>query len=75
VPSDRGGAVVTNVERRSAAALGGVLPRDVILAVNRQDVSSISQITREIQKVSSGEVIPILVWRNGQETFLLVTKP
>ena len=75
VPSDRGGAVVTNVERRSAAALGGVLPRDVILGVNRQDVSSISQITREIQKVPSGEVIPILVWRNGQETFLLVTKP
>ncbi len=75
VPSNRGGAVVTSVERRSAAAAGGILPRDVILAVNRQEVSSITQITREIQRVASGEVIPILVWRNGQEVFVLVTKP
>jgi serine protease Do len=75
VPSNRGGAVVTSVERRSAAAAGGILPRDVILAVNRQDVSSLSQITREIQRVASGEVIPLLVWRGGQEVFVMVTKP
>jgi serine protease Do len=75
VPSNRGGAVVTSVERRSAAALGGVARGDVILSVNRQDVSSISQITREIQRVPSGEVIPMLVWRGGQEVFVMVTKP
>jgi serine protease Do len=75
VPGNRGGAVVTNVERRSAAFNGNVVRGDVILEVNRQPVSSISQITSQIQRVPSGEVVFLLVWRNGQEVFLTITKP
>jgi len=75
VPDNRGAAVVMTVERRSAAFNGGVSRGDVILEVNRQPVSSISQITREIEKVPSGQVIFFLVWRGGQEVFLTVTKP
>ncbi len=75
VPGNRGGAVVTSVERRSAAFNAGVGRGDVILEVNREAVSSLNQITREIQRVPSGEVVFLLVWRNGQEVFLTVTKP
>jgi serine protease Do len=75
VPGNRGGGVVMSVERRGAAASGGVAPRDVILEVNRQEVSSVGQISREIQKVPSGGTVFLLVWRNGQEVFLTVTKP
>lgn len=75
VPAGRGGAVVRSVERRSPAADGNVQPGDVILEVNRQPVSSPSQVAREVQRVPSGSVVTLLVWRGGQEWFLTVTKP
>jgi len=75
VPAGRGGALVRSVERRSPAAEGNVQPGDVILEVNRQPVSSPAQVAREVQRVPSGGVVTLLVWRNGQEWFLTVTKP
>ncbi len=75
VPPGQGGAVVRSVERRSPAANGNVQPGDVILEVNRRPVSSPSQVAREVERVPSGGVVTLLVWRNGQEWFLTVTKP
>ena len=74
LPRGRGGAIVTRVERNSPAANGGVLPNDVILEVNRQPVTSVTQVTRELQKVGSGQTVFLLVWRDGQQVFLTLTK-
>jgi serine protease Do len=75
VPSGRGGAVVSGVERRSPAENAGVARGDVILKVNNQTVTSLSQVTRELQRAQSGEVVFLLVWRQGQEVFVTVSKP
>ena len=74
LPSNAGGALVTDVDRNSPAANGGVLPGDIILEVNRQKVANVSQITRELQKVPLGQPAFMLVWRDGNNVFVTMTK-
>ena len=73
LPSNTGGAIVTDVDRNSPADKGGVLPGDVILEVNRHKVANTSQATRELQNVQAGPVF-LLVWRDGSAAFLTLTK-
>ncbi len=73
-PDDLTGAVVTDVERRGAAARGGVQPGDVILEVNRQPVPSAREASSALQQVQPGQAAFLLVWRRGQEVFLTVPK-
>jgi serine protease Do len=73
-PNVSGGAIVTDVDRNSPAARGGVLPGDVVLEVNRQKVANVSQVTRELQKVQNGQVAFLLVWRDGNNQFVTMTK-
>jgi serine protease Do len=74
VPEGEGGAVVTEIERASPAARVGLQPRDVILEVNQQPVTSVTQITREIARVGTGDPVFMLVWRGNQRVFLTLTK-
>jgi serine protease Do len=74
LPRNRGGAVVTDVDRNSPAFNAGIAPGDVILEVNRTPVTSPAQIQRELQKVPAGSPVFMLVWRNGSESFVTVRK-
>ena len=74
LPRGRGGAIVADVERESAAALSGVIPNDIILEVNRQPVANVSQVTRALQAAPSGSTVFLLVWRDGQQVFLTMNK-
>jgi serine protease Do len=74
LPRGRGGAIVTHIDRNSPAAAAGLLPNDVILEVNRQPVSNLSQVTREFQRATPGQVVFVLFWRDGREQFTTLTK-
>jgi serine protease Do len=74
LPRGRGGAIVTDVDRNSPAAYAGVLPNDVILEVNRQPVSNVSQVTRELQRAAPGQPVFLLLWRDGNENFVTMTR-
>ena len=50
------------------------MPGDVLLEVNRQSVGSAAAASRELGTVPSGGTVFLLVLRNGQETFLTVTR-
>ena len=73
LPSGQTGAVVTEVDPDGAAA-GALRNGDVILAVNRRQVSNAAEAARELQKVPSGRIAQILVWRGDGETFVTVKK-
>ena len=73
LPSGQTGAVVTDVDPDGAAA-GALRSGDVILAVNRRPVSNAAEAARELQKVPSGRIAQILVWRGEGETFVTVKK-
>ena len=74
LPRGKGGAIVSDVERRSAAAAAGVQPNDVIVEINRQSVTNVSQVTRALQDTPAGTPVLIVVWREGQEVFVTMTK-
>ena len=78
LPRERGGAIVSSVNRASPASNAGVLPNDVILAINRVAVTNVAQVTRELQRAPAGSTVFMLVWRvgpnGGQENFLTLRK-
>ena len=78
LPSGRSGALVSDVSRGSPASNAGVAPGDIILEVNRSAVSSVSQVTRELESAPPGSTVFLVVWRvtrnGGQENFLTLRK-
>jgi serine protease Do len=74
LPRNQGGAIVIDVDRNSPAANAGVFPNDVILQVNRQDVANVSQVTRALQAAAPGQPVFLLLWREGQQVFVTMTK-
>ena len=74
LPRNRGGAVVSNVERNSPAFNAGVAPGDIILEVNKQAVSNVSQVTRAFQSATPGTPVFLLIWRDGAQIFIALSK-
>jgi serine protease Do len=74
LPRGRGGAIVADIERGSPAAQAGVQPNDVVLEVNRQPVTNLGQIQRALQAVPEGRPVFLLLWRDGQQFFVTMTK-
>ena len=74
VPADTAGAVVTDIERGSAAEAGGLQAGDVILRVNRVDVGSAAEAGAELDAIESGRTAFLLVQRRGTRLFLQVEK-
>jgi serine protease Do len=72
--SNTRGAVVVEVEPQSPAARAGLQPMDIITRVGRTAVDNASEASRELNRVPSGGTAFLLVLRNGQETFIPVTK-
>ena len=74
VPVGTAGAVVVDVERGSAAEVGGVQPGDVILSVNRVDVPNAAEAVRALNGVESGRTAFLLVQRAATRVFMQVRK-
>jgi S1-C subfamily serine protease len=75
VPSGQGGAIVSDMDPRGAAAQGGIAPTDVILSVNGTAVSTPDQVVKALDAVQSGHIARVLVWRTiqGQRGEQMVT--
>ncbi|NOT24538.1 MAG: Do family serine endopeptidase [Acidobacteria bacterium] len=73
---DRGieGAVITAVEPGSPAARAGMAAGDVIVRVGREAVQSAAEASRSLGAIQSGGTAFLRILRNGQETFVAVTK-
>jgi serine protease Do len=58
----RGGAVVSDMDARGAAYLGGMIPGDVILSINGQAMSSADEVVKTLSAIDSGRIARIVVW-------------
>src|SRR6185436_13707340 len=79
VPAGEGGAIVSDMDPRGAAAQGGMAPTDVILSINGNPVSSPDQVIKALEQIPSGRIARILVWRTlqgqrGEEMVILRKK-
>ncbi len=64
------GIVITSISRNGAAARNGLRIGDVILAVNRTEVNSVSQFRKLLEDKNEESNIFLLINRNGNEMFL-----
>lgn len=69
----RKGALVADVTPNGPAARGGVQQGDVILRINGREVTSSTDLTRQVANVRAGEVIRLEVLRAGRRVQLQVT--
>ncbi|MGE0392398.1 MAG: Do family serine endopeptidase [Vicinamibacterales bacterium] len=67
------GAIVMDVEPGSPASRG-LAPGDIITRVNGKNVSTAAQASTELNAIRSGGTARLLVLRNGQDTFVILTK-
>jgi serine protease Do len=73
LPSGVSGALITEVDPNGPSA-GALRQGDVVLSVNGQQVSNASEAGRELQRIASGRIARILVWRGDGEVFVTVRK-
>jgi serine protease Do len=73
LPPGQAGAVVTEVDPSGPSA-GALRQGDVIMSVNGVRVSSATEASRELQRIQSGRIARVLVWRSGGEVFVTVRK-
>jgi serine protease Do len=60
---DTGGVLVSNVEPGSFAEDIGLLPRDIIVSINRQAVNSVDDVRRVQDKLKTGDAVAFRVMR------------
>jgi serine protease Do len=68
------GAVVMSVEQGGPAARAGLAAGDVIIRVGRESIGSAADASRALGAVPAGGTAFLRILRNGQETFVAVTK-
>jgi len=68
------GALIADVEQGSPAARGGLRPGDIIVRVGREPIASVADAQRELGRVPSRGTAFLRIVRDGQETFMSVTK-
>ncbi|OFV93951.1 MAG: hypothetical protein A3G76_00835 [Acidobacteria bacterium RIFCSPLOWO2_12_FULL_65_11] len=73
IPAGQTGAFVTDVDPASGSA-GSIRPGDVILRINNAPVSSAAEAARQLQRIPSGRLAQLLIWRDGAQVFVPVTK-
>ncbi|HEY2149362.1 MAG TPA: trypsin-like peptidase domain-containing protein [Vicinamibacterales bacterium] len=73
MPSGQTGAVVTDVDVDGPSA-GALRPGDVILSVNGKAITSAAAAAAELQKVQTGHIAQLRVWRGDTEVFVPVKK-
>ena len=74
VPDDTSGVVVSDVAGGGNAEASGVQPGDVILRINRAEVSSVSEAIELLNGIESGRTAFLLVQRGEERVFLQVEK-
>jgi serine protease Do len=67
------GALVTEPQADSPAAQAGVLPGDVITAVNGNTVKDARDLAKQISAMASGSSVKLTVWRKGEEKNISLT--
>ena len=74
LPDNTEGAVVVDLANGGSAEAGGARPGDVIVSVNRVNVTNATDAIRELNLVESGRTAFLLVQRGPNRVFLQVLK-
>ena len=68
-----GGALVNEVTKDSPADVAGLHPQDIITTVNGKHVSGIADVIVNVRTRKVGEIVKVVVWREGKPHTFAVT--
>jgi len=71
IPNNVQGALITNVDRNSAAAEAGLKAGDVIIEINREKVSSADDAVKLTERATDKTTL-VKVWSNGGQRYVVV---
>ena len=66
LPAHKTGLLVTTLGPNTPARLAGLREGDLILEINRQPVTGLSDFHRTIDRAAPGNLLPVEAWRDGQ---------
>ncbi len=72
---DERGLLVKAIQSKGPAFLAGIRKGDVILMMNNQNVTSVSQFDKLLKSLPVGKSLPVLIQRGTSPTFLAFTLP
>jgi serine protease Do len=67
------GALVTEVDARSSAANAGIREGDLVLKYGQRDVNDSRELLRLVAVSSTGQTVPLVIWRHQREVTLSAT--
>jgi len=74
LPSNRTGAVISNIEPAGSAFRAGLQVRDVIVGIDGNPVSSVDQAAAILDKVPAGQSVRVIYLHDGQESLAVMRK-
>ena len=67
------GACVVSVEKGYAAERAGIQPKDIIVALEDQEVTSVTTLTRALRAYKAGDTVKLTLIRSGERMTVTVT--
>ena len=64
------GAYIVSVEKGGAADRAGIQPKDIVIAVDNQKVSNVTELTRALRNYKAGDTATVKLIRSGGEMTL-----
>lgn len=74
LPSNIKGVVVIDVDPSSPAAMAGLQPGDVIMAVNNRKISSLKDFESVYSKIKKGHTVALTAYSQGMEMLVIFNK-
>ena len=67
------GAYIVSVEKDGAADRAGIQPKDIVIGLDDQKVSNVTELTRALRKYKAGDTATVKLIRSGAEMTLEIT--
>ena len=64
------GAYIVSVEKGGAADRAGIQPKDIVIGVDNQKVSNVTELTRALRNYKAGDTATVKLIRSGGEMTL-----
>ena len=67
------GAYIVSVEKDGAADRSGIQPKDIVIGLDDQEVSNVTELTRTLRNYKAGDTATVKLIRSGKEMTLEIT--
>ena len=67
------GAYIVSVEKGGAADRAGIQPKDIVIGLDDQEVSNVTELTRALRNYKAGDTAKVTLIRGGKEMTLEIT--